>query len=56
MTRRDDDARDAAFEAEVYYAMDEFGIDYSRARHAVAEKAVVTAIVDFGAWCRTVEP
>ena len=36
-----------AFEMEVHHAMDEFGIDYSLARYAVAEKAVVTAIVDF---------
>ena len=41
-----------AFEMEVYYAMDEFRIDYVLARYAVAEKAVVTAVVDFGAQCR----
>ena len=38
-----------AFEMEAHHAMDEFRIDYSLARYAVAEKAVVTAIVDFGA-------
>lgn len=43
---------DEAFEMEVYSAMDEFGIDYSRARYAVAELAVVTAIMHFGTRCR----
>lgn len=43
---------EAAFESEVFHAMDEFALDYSQARFAVAEKAVVTALVDFGAWCR----
>ena len=41
-----------AFEMEVYYAMDEFRIDYAIARYAVAEKAVVTAVIAFGAQCR----
>lgn len=44
---------DEAFEMEVYAAMDDFGIDYVAARFAVTEKAIATAIVNFGAWCRT---
>lgn len=48
-----------AFEMEVYAAMDDFKIDFSLARYAVAERTVVEAIVDFGAWCqrrRTLSP
>lgn len=41
-----------AFEMEVYAAMDDFGIDYSLARYAVAERAAVEAIVNFSVWCR----
>lgn len=41
-----------AFEMEVHAAMDDFKIDFSLARHAVAERAVVEAIVDFGAGCQ----
>ena len=41
-----------AFEMEVYAAMDDFRIDYSLARCAVAEWEVVMAIVNFGARCR----
>ena len=41
-----------AFETEVYAAMDDFGIDYSIARYAVADRAAVEAIVNFSVWCR----
>jgi hypothetical protein len=41
-----------AFEMEVYAAMDDFGIDYASARYAVAEMAVVIAIISLGDWYR----
>lgn len=40
------------FEMEVYAAMDDFKIDFSLARYAVAERAAVEVIVNFSVWCR----
>jgi hypothetical protein len=47
------DAPEEAFEMEVYAAMDDFKINFSLARYAVAERAAVEAIGCFGVWCRS---
>ena len=42
-----------AFEMEVQAATDDFRLDFSRARFAVAERAAVEAIGTLGVWCRS---